>query len=186
MSIRKVMRAALAGSVAVGSLAFFASDALATSASASVAAGPFAFVTGPTSVSFSDTLSGVDQITGATQTIDVGDATGSGTGWNVTATSTTFSGGGHTLPTDATTVGVEPTVACDASTTCSTASDSVSFPYSLPAGTTAPSATELFNAAADTGMGDQTITPSWTLAIPADTYAGSYTSTWTLSLVSGP
>jgi hypothetical protein len=63
----------------------------------------------------------------------------------------------------------------------------VSYPYSLPAGaTTAPTATKLFNAPLGSGMGDQTVTPTWTLAIPANAYAGSYTSTWTLSLVSGP
>lgn len=186
MSIRKVMRVALAGSVAVGSLAVFASDALATSASASVAAGSLAFVSAPPAVSFSDTLNGADQTVTTTQAFDVGDATGSGSGWNVTATSTTFGAGGHSLPTTATTVGSGPTAACDNGATCSTATDGVSFPYSLPAASTAPTATELFNAATDTGMGNQTFTPTWTLAIPADTYAGSYTSTWTLSLVSGP
>jgi hypothetical protein len=35
-------------------------------------------------------------------------------------------------------------------------------------------------------MGDQTVTPTWTLAVPSKTYAGTYTSTWTISLVSGP
>jgi hypothetical protein len=44
----------------------------------------------------------------------------------------------------------------------------------------------LFNGAANTGLGNQTITPSWKLSVPASTLTGSYTSTWTLSLVSGP
>jgi hypothetical protein len=35
-------------------------------------------------------------------------------------------------------------------------------------------------------MGNQTITPTWNLGIAAGTYAGSYGSTWTVSLVSGP
>jgi hypothetical protein len=35
-------------------------------------------------------------------------------------------------------------------------------------------------------MGNQTVTPTWRLAVPANTSPGTYTSTWTLSLVSGP
>jgi hypothetical protein len=35
-------------------------------------------------------------------------------------------------------------------------------------------------------MGNQTVTATLSLAIPADTYAGTYTSTWTISLLSGP
>ena len=62
----------------------------------------------------------------------------------------------------------------------------MSYPYTLPAAATAPTATKLYNAPAGTGMGDQTVTPTWTLTIPANAYAGTYTSTWTLSLVSGP
>jgi hypothetical protein len=62
----------------------------------------------------------------------------------------------------------------------------LSNPYTLPAGATAPTATKIFDAKAGTGMGDQTVTPDYTLAIPADTAAGTYTSTWTFSLISGP
>ena len=122
----------------------------------------------------------------STQALDVGDSTGAGAGWNITGTSTTFTAGARTLPTTATTVAAGPTVACDASVTCTTATNSVTYPCSLPAATTAPTATKLFNAAASTGMGNQTVTPTWKLSIPANSFAGSYTSTWTLSLVSGP
>jgi hypothetical protein len=137
-------------------------------------------------VSFSATLGGADQTVTSNQGIDVSDATGSGTGWNLTATSTTFTTGTHSLSTSATTVSSAPSVACDAGTTCTTATNSVTYPYSLPAATTAPTATKLYNAAANTGMGNQTVTVAWKLAVPGNAYAGSYTSTWTLSLVSGP
>jgi hypothetical protein len=30
------------------------------------------------------------------------------------------------------------------------------------------------------------VTPTWRLSVPANTFAGTYTSTWTISLVSGP
>jgi hypothetical protein len=56
----------------------------------------------------------------------------------------------------------------------------------LPAAGTAPTATKVFNSAVNTGMGNQTVSPTWKVAVPANTFAGTYTSTWTLSLVSGP
>lgn len=158
----------------------------ATSATATIAAGSLAFVSPPPAVSFSGALTGTDQTLTTTQPLDVGDATGSGAGWNITATSTTFVNGGNSLPTTAMTVNSAPTDTCDTNSTCQKATTSVTYPYSLPAGSTAPTATKLFNATATTGMGDQTITPTWSALIPASAYAGVYTSTWTISLVSGP
>ena len=161
----------------------------ATSATATISAGTLAFVASPSTASISATLDGVDQTVTTSQSFDVGDATGSGTGWNVTATSTTFSTGGgtpHTLPASAVTLPTAPTVSCDTGATCTTASTNISFPYTLPAGSTAPTATKIHNAAANTGLGNQTVVATMRLAIPANAYAGSYTSTWTYSLVSGP
>jgi len=161
----------------------------ATTGTATLTAGSLGFRSAPPSVTFSDTLNGTNQAATATQAIDVSDATGSGTGWNVTGTSTTFTTGTHSLATTATTIASTPSVACDATVTCTLATVNgakVTYPYTLPAAATAPTATELFDASANTGLGDQTFTPTWSLAIPASTYAGSYTSTWTLSLVSAP
>lgn len=42
------------------------------------------------------------------------------------------------------------------------------------------------SAAADTGFASQTVTITWQAAIPANVYVGTYTSTWTLTLASGP
>ena len=163
--------------------------AVAATGTATITAGSLGFVTTPPNVSFSATLNGLDQTVTSTQALDVSDATGSGTGWNLTGTSTTFTTGGgtpHLLATTATSLTAAPTDTCDASATCTVGTNSVTYPYVLPAGATAPTATKLFNAAANTGLGNQTITPSWKLAVPASTYAGTYTSTWTISLVSGP
>jgi hypothetical protein len=33
---------------------------------------------------------------------------------------------------------------------------------------------------------DQTVTPSFVVSVPATTYAGTYSSTWTFTLSSGP
>jgi hypothetical protein len=179
-----------AAAVGIGCLLVSSAPADAATASAELKAGSLGFVSTPPNVTFPNTtLTGLAQVITATQGIDVGDATGSGAGWNLTATSTTFAAGGHTLPTTATTITSTPTVACDAGATgCTTATTTglVSYPYSLPAAGTAPTATRMFNAAAASGMGNQTVTPTWNLAVPPSTYAGTYTSTWTVSLISAP
>jgi hypothetical protein len=118
--------------------------------------------------------------------MDVQDATGSGAGWNVTATSTQFTSGPNTLATNSVTVGSSPTDTCDAGVTCTLATNGVTYPYGLPAGAGPPTATKIFNAAASTGLGDQTVTPTFTLAVPANTVPAAYTSTWTISVISGP
>jgi hypothetical protein len=150
--------------------------ALGATGTATISAGSLGFVSTPPNVTFSATLNGLDQTVNAAQALDVGDATGSGTGWNVTATSTTFTTGGgspHLLSTSATTLSGAPTDVCDASATCTLATNSVTYPYTLPAGGTAPTATKMFNAAANTGLGNQTVTPTWRLSVPANTFAGT-------------
>src|SRR5579862_5340166 len=180
-----VLSAAAAAALSTA-LALPALPAGAATATANISAGSLAFVSTPPNVTFNDTLNGANQTVTATQALDVSDATGSGAGWNITATSTTFTSGGNTLPTTATTVQSAPTTACDASSTYTLATNSVSYPYTLPAAASAPAATKVFNAAAATGQGTQTVTVTWQLAIPSTTVAGTYTSTWTISLVSGP
>ena len=141
----------------------------------------------PADVTFPGTaLSSANQTVTAAQPITVADATGSGSGWSVAVTSTTFTTGSQTLSNNATTVLTAPSLACKAATTCTLATNSVSYPFTLPAAASAPTAQKLFTAAVDTGLGAQTITPTWSLAIPATTYAGTYNSTWTFTLSSGP
>jgi len=176
-----------AGLMAVAAAAMIAlpATAFAISGTATITAGTLTFVA-PASVAFAATLSGVDQSVTTTQTFDVHDATGSGAGWNITATSTTFTSGSHTLATTAVTEAVAPADTCDASTTCTLATTTVTYPYTLPAATTAPTATKIFNASANTGLGDQSAVSTMALDVPASTTAGTYTSTWTYSLVSAP
>ncbi|MDO9356818.1 MAG: WxL domain-containing protein, partial [Solirubrobacteraceae bacterium] len=131
-------------------------------------------------------LTNANQVVSAAQPITVADATGSGDGWAVTVTSTTFTTGSKTLVNNSTSVPTAPSVACKASTTCTLATNTVSYPFGLPAGPTAPTAEKLYNATAGTGLGAQTFTPTWQLKIPATTVAGTYTSTWTYTLTSGP
>jgi hypothetical protein len=167
-------------------VAAFPSVAGAVPATATIGGGTLSMVA-PTSVAFSANVTGVDQTVNSNAlSFDVTDATGSGAGWNITATSTTFTDGTHTLSSTAVTQQAAPTKSCDASTTCTLATTNVTYPYTLPAGATAPTATKLYNATANTGMGAQTSVGVMRLALPASVFAGSYTSTWTYSLVSGP
>ncbi|MGO9343003.1 MAG: WxL domain-containing protein [Acidimicrobiales bacterium] len=156
-----------------------------TAATATISGGTLNIVV-PGTIGFSDTLNGLNQTTTAVLAMDVQDATGTGAGWNVTATSTQFTSGSNTLATNSVTVPSAPTDTCDSGATCTPATNSVAYPYALPAGAGPPTATKLFNAAASTGQGDQTVTPTFSLAVPADTVPAAYTSTWTISVVSGP
>jgi hypothetical protein len=88
------------------------------------------WVTAPGNPTFSDTLNGLNQTVTATLPLDVGDGNLTA-GWNITATSTSFTTGAHTLSTAATRVLTTPTVTCDGS--CTLASNSVGYPYTLPA-----------------------------------------------------
>jgi hypothetical protein len=169
-----------------GALVATSLPAVATTATATLTGGTLGFVAAPASTGFGVSLTGQDVVGTATQTFDVGDATGSGAGWNVTATSTSFTTGSHSLAPTSITVQAVPTVACDSGASCTTATNGVSYPYTLPAGATAPTATKIFSSGANTGLGNQTLTLVLRLAIPANAFAGSYSSTWTYTIVSGP
>ena len=152
-----------------------------------VSSGTLSLVAPPGNLTFpAVTLDGEDQSVSASLGIDLGDSTGSGAGWQLDATGTELSDGSHSLPADAVTVDTAPSVACDTGADCTLATDAVSYPYVLPAGTSPPAATTLFSAAVNTGMGDQTVTPDFSLEVPANAAAGAYSATWTFSLVSGP
>ncbi len=164
-----------------------ASSALASNvtATATVTAGTLSLSSSATP-SVTAILNGTDQTPSYTLPMTVNDFTGSGAGWNVTITSTTFTTGApvHTLSTTASnTTGV--TALC-AGGTCTAPTNAITYPLGVPAGASAPTAVKLFNAAANTGMGGFTVTPTISVAIPANTYAGTYTSTVTVAVVSGP
>jgi hypothetical protein len=64
--------------------------------------------------------------------------------------------------------------------------NTVTYPVSLPAATTAPTATKLYNAAPHTGLGPANVMLTFQVTAPANIFIGTYTSTWTISIVSGP
>jgi len=185
---RAVIAAAALAALGLPAAVLLAAPAGATSATVTVTgcSGGLAFVSAPAALAWSVTLNGADQTQTTTESLDVDDCTGTGKGWNITLTSTTFTTGTHNLPTSASTIQSAPTVSCDTGSTCTVATNSITYPYTVPAGSTAPTATKMFDAAVGTGMGDQTVASIFQVAIPANTYAGTYTSTWTFTLATGP
>ncbi|MBO9534848.1 MAG: WxL domain-containing protein [Solirubrobacteraceae bacterium] len=183
MSHRRIVATCLFASL------FAAGTASAATGTATVTGGTLSFINStPANVTFPGvTLNGSDQTVAQTQALDISDGTGSAAGWNVTATSTLFTSGANTLPAGSTTLASTPSVACDPSVSCTVASPTgMTYPYTLPSAAVAPPATKMYNAAAATGLGAQTVTPNWQLTVPASAIPGTYTSTWTFSLVSGP
>ena len=138
------------------------------------------------SPSFSLTLNGVDQTVSYTLPAQAIDPRGSGAGWNLTLTSTTFTdASSHTLSTTASTI-ASVAMACVGGNSCTAATNSITYPMTVPAAATAPAAVKVFNSALNTGMGKLTVTPTINVAIPGNSYAGTYTSTLTVAAVSGP
>jgi hypothetical protein len=117
------------------------------------------------------------------------DLTGAALGWNLTLTSTTLTSGANTLPLTAsqvTTITATCTNVGTCSTTPLTSTGLIVFPVTIPAAATPPTAVKFFNTPANTGSGVYTVTPTITVTIPGSAKPGSYTSTYTLTAVSGP
>ena len=134
----------------------------------------------PSNPSVSSTLDGTDQTVSYAPLLGIVDARGNGAGWNLTISATTFSdGSGHTLAAGQVS---SVAAACRAGSTC-TAATSSGISYPLTIGGTA---SKFFNAAVNTGLGKIDVTPTITVAVPGNAYAGTYTSTVTLAAVTGP
>jgi Ice-binding-like/WxL domain surface cell wall-binding len=150
-----------------------------------IASGLFAVTVN--SVSFTPiTLNGLDQTMTGQLTVTVVDQTETDAGWHLMVTSTQFqTAGGKTLPATATSItGVDST--CTFQSSCTNATNSLSYPVTLPAGATPPAPITYFTAAANTGEGDLTVTATLSLKVPATTHNGMYSAPINVSLVSGP
>ena len=134
----------------------------------------------PSNPSITDTLDGTDQTAAYAPILGGVDPRGTGAGWNLTISATTFSdGSGHTLAAGQV---ASVAAACHTGSTC-TAATSSGISYPLTIGGTA---SKFFNAAVNTGLGKIDVTPTIDVSIPGNAYAGTYTSTVTLASVSGP
>jgi hypothetical protein len=166
-------------------------------------------VTAPASLAWSGTINGRDQAIpdtdAAAEQLGVDDQTGSGAGWRVTVSATSFSNGaGYSLPAagvlqvtgSVTTPGLltGPTAACEGTLICTLPDDSaVSYPVAITSAASSPTAVTVYAAGAGTGVGPVAIGGAgaanpvgWWLNVPGTALAGSYTSTVTISVVSGP
>ncbi|HXK12978.1 MAG TPA: WxL domain-containing protein [Gaiellaceae bacterium] len=134
----------------------------------------------PAGPSLTSVLDGTDQTATYAPVLGIVDARGTGAGWNITISASTFSdGSGHTLA-PGTVTGVSS--ACHAASTCTAASSSgITYPLTITG-----TAAKFFNAATTTGLGKVDVTPSIDVLIPGNAFAGTYTSTVTLAATTGP
>lgn len=142
-------------------------------------------LTTPATVTFpTTTLNGLNRTVTTTAPVTINDQTGLMAGWSLSGTSTTFTSGANTLPASAMTItGV---TAAAAAGNCVMPTNTVGWPLTLPAGVVAPTASKLYNALITTGMGPVNLTLAASLALPANTRVGTYSSTWTLTIATGP
>jgi hypothetical protein len=170
-------------------------------------------LTPPASLGWAGPVTGVDQafadLTAADQTYLVNDSSGAGAGWSVSISATPF-----TLSTDAATILADattfqtngsvtdetdvtsPTAACSAATACTLPTNGTVYPVDITtvAGVAPPADIfTIYDAAAATGLGSIVIGGStaanpvgWWLNVPANTLAGTYTSTITMAIVDAP
>jgi hypothetical protein len=131
----------------------------------------------PSAPTFAATLTGDDQTVTYQPALGIVDARGTGAGWHLSASATALSDGTHTLAQQVTTV----SQACHAGSTCTVPSSSLTLPVTV--GTTA---SNFYSAASGFGLGKIDVTPTVTVAIPGNAYAGSYASTVTFSATTGP
>jgi len=162
-------------------------------------------LTSPVTLTWVATLNGTDQsivdVTPVDQQLTVSDATGSGAGWHVTTSATTFTNGTHTLPDGGALVvtgsvtsisaTTAPTLTCVA--TCTLPTNSITYPTAITTAATTPTAVTIYNAAAATGVGVVVIGGStsanplgWWVKVPSNAFTGAYVSTITQAVVSAP
>jgi hypothetical protein len=140
----------------------------------------------PSNLSFpAVTLNGQNQQATTSVVLTPSDLTASGAGWNTQVTSTTFTNaGGKTLSISASTITSASVAAAPES--CVAPTSSITYPLTVPAAATAPTAVKVYNAASATGRGTSNVTLGVQLAVPGNAYNGTYSSTWTFTIASGP
>jgi hypothetical protein len=137
----------------------------------------------PATASFSVALNGVDQTPVYQLPITV-TSNGQQNGWHILASATQFVNGTFTFPATASAVlSVTPPAACSGGS-CSlpTSSGSVVYPITLP--NTGGAA--IYSATTGTGAQTNVMTANVQVSTPANVYAGTYTSTVTVTIAAGP
>lgn len=161
--------------------------------------------TPPTSLTWATGLVGsqywVADTHASDESFSVIDATGTNAGWHVSVSATTFTNGAHTLADSGTfsmtgstashSSTSQPTVTCE--TSCVTPTNSLSYPIAITTAPSSPLSVSVFSAALGTGSGSFVIGGStaanpvgWWVRIPGNALAGTYTSTITFDVGTGP
>jgi hypothetical protein len=129
-------------------------------------------------------LNGLDQNVSYTLAFRLNNAT-PGT-WHVTITSTLFTAGSHTLSSTASSVTAVAIVPSCTGSTCP--QNTIIYPVAVPAGNTAPAPNTFYDNSPGTqthGQGTFTIQATIQVTVPANSFTGNYSSTVTISFVSG-
>jgi hypothetical protein len=172
---------AAAATVALAAIALGVMPAFAATASETVTTGGLT-TTAPDLTFAPITVTGVATTQSASYVLDVNDLTGHNAGWHVSIAGAALTNADTTtLITTAT-----PPLAAPCTTIVTGCAD-------LPANVAAtapfvisPTAVPLYSAAVNTGELDHHFTTAMSVAIPAMVSTGAFTSTWTISVASGP
>jgi hypothetical protein len=161
-------------------------------------------LTSPGSLAWSSTLGGTNQQTvdtnAADQQLTVSDSTGTAAGWHVTATVTTFTASSYTIPSTGAmdvTGGITSVASTAPSATCVGScvlpTDTTTYPVLLNTASSSPPPFTLYDTSSGTGVAQVTLGGStatypigWWMNVPGNAHPGTYTSTVTLAVVSGP
>jgi hypothetical protein len=145
--------------------------------------------TSSASASFSANLNAGDATSTYTVTptvLDTRSGASAGLGWQLQVTSTTLTTGARSLATTASSITDVAGDACVSGAPCVLPTSNVSYPVAVPAAASAPTAVKFDNAAVQTGEGQISKSTAFSVSVPQNAYAGTYTSTVTISIVSGP
>jgi hypothetical protein len=127
------------------------------------------------------TLNGLDQTATATASLSVTDTANAG--WALTAWAPPLTGAGGSL--GSLVVASQPATSdCSGSGCNAPQPTGVSWPVTL--GADSGSATTIYNAAKHTGVGTNVVSVGFTVTVPANTLAGTYTTTVTVAVSNGP
>jgi hypothetical protein len=186
MKIRRGARLLFASTAAASTMfaaaltpaAFAADDTTATVTGGSLS------ITNPLAANFEGrSITGLAQTTTADlATFSVSDLRGTGAGWHVIAQASAFSTSSGTIRTLAAGSLSTPALTVASPSTGSADPTMATGPYVLDNG-----ALQIASAALDTGMGTYDFSAATlTLALPADVFAGTYSSTITISVLTAP
>jgi alpha-tubulin suppressor-like RCC1 family protein len=165
----------------------------------------FLQLTSPASLTWAVTGTGLNRSVvdgnSGDQQLTATDNTATGAGWHITVSATTFTTGPKSLPNagavdftgsvSSSLASTAPSATCVGS--CTLPTDTTTYPVVMATAVSSPSVYTVYDTAAGTGEGVMIIGGSaaanpigWWVQVPASTSAGSYTSTVTLQVVSGP